>query len=105
MFDLTLLQSALAALFPANEISLSPASSGDIAEWNLICAQALPGSQTLDIDGALARLDGMAHHVDCEIRRNYHRFVNLTVMSSQILFHPESVCGFQNTGHNQVERG
>lgn len=52
-----------------------PSFEGDIAEYNLLCASNLPGSQTLNIDEALTRVDEMAHHVDAEIRRNYHRFV------------------------------
>jgi len=48
---------------------------GDIAEYNLLCATGLPGSQSLIIDEAVSRIDEMAHHVDAEIRRNYHRFL------------------------------
>lgn len=54
----------------------APADEGDIAEWNLICAQGLPGSEFLNSDEALVRLDEMSHHVDSEIRRNYHRFLD-----------------------------
>jgi hypothetical protein len=53
-----------------------PVAEGDVAEWNLICAQGLPGSEALNVDDALARLDEMAAHVDAEIRRNYHRFLD-----------------------------
>ncbi|MDB5346842.1 MAG: hypothetical protein JWP89_5219 [Schlesneria sp.] len=52
-----------------------PAVTDDIAERNLLCATGLPGSQSLDIDAALARIDEMAYRVNAEIRRNYHRFV------------------------------
>ncbi len=51
------------------------ANKGEIAEWNLICAGGLPGSESLNVDDALTRLDAMADHVDAEIRRNYHRFL------------------------------
>ena len=47
----------------------------DIAEINLLCAAELPGSQSLDIDAALARIDEMARRVNFEIRRNWHRFL------------------------------
>jgi hypothetical protein len=50
--------------------------TGEIAEWNLLCAAGLPGSQSLDIDAALVRIDEMAHHVNAEIHRNYHRFLD-----------------------------
>ncbi len=53
----------------------SSALADDVAERNLQCAVGLPGRQSLDIDGALARIDEMAHHVSAEIRRNYHRFL------------------------------
>ena len=46
----------------------------DIAEYNLLCTSKLPGSQALNIDEALSRIDEMAYRVDAEIRRNYHRF-------------------------------
>jgi hypothetical protein len=49
--------------------------SPDIAEINLLCAAELPGSQSLDIDAALARIDEMAQRVKFEIRRNWHRFL------------------------------
>ena len=49
--------------------------TGDIAEWNLVCASELPGSQSLILDAALKRLDDMANHVSSEIRRNYYRFL------------------------------
>jgi hypothetical protein len=52
-----------------------PTALTDIAECNLICAAGLRGSQELDIDAALDRIDAMAYHVDAEIRRNYHRFL------------------------------
>ena len=47
----------------------------DIAELNLLCAAELSGSQALDIDAALARIDVMAQRVGFEIRRNWHRFL------------------------------
>ncbi len=53
----------------------SPAVVGDVAECNLICAQGLPGSESLNTRNLLTRLDEMAEHVDAEIRRNYHRFL------------------------------
>eukprot|EP00456_Euglypha_rotunda_P030243 TRINITY_DN235_c0_g4_i2.p1 TRINITY_DN235_c0_g4~~TRINITY_DN235_c0_g4_i2.p1 ORF type:complete len:262 (-),score=27.34 TRINITY_DN235_c0_g4_i2:1705-2490(-) len=52
-----------------------PGIAGDLAEWNLLCAAGLPGSQSLDVDAALVRIDEMAHHVGAEIHRNYHRFL------------------------------
>lgn len=47
----------------------------DIAEINLLCAAEIPGSQSLDIDAALGRIDEMAQRVGFEIRRNWHRFL------------------------------
>ncbi len=47
----------------------------DIAEVNLLCAAELPGSQSLDIDAALARIDEMAQRVKFEILRNWYRFL------------------------------
>ena len=60
-------------------ISITPTESSslsyDIAERNLICTNEFPGGQPLDIDANLARIDEMAHRVDLEIKRNYHRFL------------------------------
>ncbi len=66
----------LAGLLASAAAGDAAAEFGDIAESNLLCASELPGSNSLDIDAALVRIDEMAHQVDAEIRRNYHRFVN-----------------------------
>lgn len=46
----------------------------DVARMNLLCAEGLRGSQGLDVEATVARLDTWAYHVEAEIKRNYHRF-------------------------------
>lgn len=46
----------------------------DIALINLLCAQALPGADDIDIDGILATLDQWAAHVEKETNRNLYKF-------------------------------
>ena len=46
----------------------------DIALMNLLCAEGLRGSEKLDIDMALDRLDEFATRVRVETDRNIHRF-------------------------------
>ena len=46
----------------------------DIAEMNLLCAAGLPGTEEIDIDESLAKLDGWAERVTAETDRNMHRF-------------------------------
>jgi hypothetical protein len=46
----------------------------DIGLANLLCAEGLRGSETLDLDKTLNRLDAMASHVRRETERNRHRF-------------------------------
>lgn len=46
----------------------------DIARMNLLSAMALPGSENLNVDEALAQLDRWAAHIKAETDRNYHRF-------------------------------
>jgi len=46
----------------------------DIAEMNLLCAAGLPGSERIDIERILAKLDGWAERVKSETGRNMHRF-------------------------------
>lgn len=48
----------------------------DVATMNLLCAQGLPGSEDLDMAAGLRTLDEWARHVDTEIARNHHRFVD-----------------------------
>ena len=47
----------------------------DVAAMNLLCAQGLPGSENLDVAAGLRTLDEWARHVNVEIARNHHRFV------------------------------
>ena len=47
----------------------------DVATMNLLCAQGLPGSENLDMAAGLRTLDEWARHVEVEIARNHHRFV------------------------------
>lgn len=46
----------------------------DIALLNLLCAEGLRGSEKLDVDKALDRLDEIATRVRVETERNLHRF-------------------------------
>lgn len=46
----------------------------DIAVTNLLCAEGLRGSENLDLDKSLDRLDEMAARVRLETDRNMHRF-------------------------------
>jgi hypothetical protein len=48
----------------------------DLAVMNLLCARGLPGSEGFDIPAGLQTLDGWATHVEAEIARNHHRFVD-----------------------------
>lgn len=57
-------------------LTLTPHQLGnvDIAQMNLLCAQGLRGSEALDVDKALDRIDDMATRVRVETERNLHRF-------------------------------
>ena len=46
----------------------------DIAEMNLLCATGLPGAEGLDVNAALATLDGWARRVKSETDRHLYRF-------------------------------
>lgn len=46
----------------------------DIGLTNLLCAEGLRGSEKLDLDKSLDRLDEMATRVRLETDRNMHRF-------------------------------
>ncbi len=46
----------------------------DLARMNLVCAEGLPGSEDLDVNRSLARLDAMAARVRAETERHYYRF-------------------------------
>ena len=46
----------------------------DVAVVNLLCAEGLPGAEGLEIDHALATLDGWAARVRSETARNLHLF-------------------------------
>lgn len=46
----------------------------DIGLMNLLCAEGLRGSENLDLDKSLERLDEMTTHVRQETDRNMHRF-------------------------------
>ena len=43
---------------------------------NLLCAEGLHGAENLNVENFLARLDGIAQHVELETRRHYYRFQN-----------------------------
>ena len=46
----------------------------DLARVNLLCAEGLPGAESLELDRALATLDGWANRVRAETARNFHLF-------------------------------
>jgi hypothetical protein len=48
--------------------------SVDIARINLLCAQGLPGTESLDINQFLATLDRMARRLRAETERHWYRF-------------------------------
>lgn len=69
----------LQAEAPAGTVkSAAPAQSfsqvGDLARLNLICAGDLPGSEGLDIQAELQRLDAWADRVRVETDRDIHNF-------------------------------
>jgi len=41
---------------------------------NLLCAEGLPGAESLKVNECMATLDKWAGRVDSETKRNYHRF-------------------------------
>jgi hypothetical protein len=46
----------------------------DIAQVNVLCAQDLPGSENLNVNRSLAKLDEMAARVRAETERHFYRF-------------------------------
>ena len=60
----------------ADLLTLTPHQLGnvDIAQMNLLCAEGLRGSEALNADKALDRIDDMATRVRVETERNLHRF-------------------------------
>jgi len=46
----------------------------DVALINLLCAEGLRGSESLDVDYLTRTLNGWAAHVESETKRNYHLF-------------------------------
>ena len=57
-------------------LALSPAELEhcDIARMNLLCAEALPGAENLNVEECLATLDQWAQHIKAETDRNHHHF-------------------------------
>jgi hypothetical protein len=57
-------------------LALSPAELEhcDIARMNLLCAEALPGAESLNVEECLATLDQWAQHIKTETDRNHHHF-------------------------------
>jgi hypothetical protein len=57
-------------------LALSPAELEhcDIARMNLLCAEALPGAENLNVDECLTTLDQWAQHIKAETDRNHHHF-------------------------------
>ena len=47
----------------------------DVARMNLLCAEGLPGAESMDVQVCLDTLDRWARHVEDETIRNYHRFI------------------------------
>lgn len=62
----------------AQLLDLSPADleKVDIARMNLLCAEALPGAENLNVDATLATLDQWAQHIKSEIDRNHHHYTD-----------------------------
>jgi len=62
----------------AELVALSPAQLAqcDIGLMNLLCAERLRGAEKLDVTDHIARLDGIAKHVEFETRRHLYRFWN-----------------------------
>ena len=60
----------------ADLIALQPneLAGTDIALMNLLCAEGLPGAESLKVNECMATLDKWAGRVDSETKRNYHRF-------------------------------
>jgi len=46
----------------------------DVALIDLLCAEGLRGSENLDVQSCLDRLDAWALHIEQETKRNFHRF-------------------------------
>ncbi|MEI6074619.1 MAG: hypothetical protein WCS94_03540 [Verrucomicrobiota bacterium] len=46
----------------------------DIAKMNLMCAEALPGAENIDLDSSLATLEQWSKHIKSETERNHHHF-------------------------------
>ncbi len=57
-------------------LALSPTQllQVDIARMNLLCADGLRGSEKLNLEAMIARLDAWAVHVESETKGNFHRF-------------------------------
>ena len=57
-------------------LALSPAELEhcDIARMNLLCAEALPGAENMNVEECLATLDQWAQHIKAETDRNHHHF-------------------------------
>jgi len=47
----------------------------DLARANLLSATGLPGSDNLNINAGVAKLDSWADHVELETQRNFHQFL------------------------------
>ncbi len=47
----------------------------DLARLNLLCAEGLHGSESLDVEDCLRTLDAWTHHVERETKRNFHHFL------------------------------
>jgi hypothetical protein len=62
----------------AELLALKPAQLArcDIGFMNLLCAERLRGAEKLDVADHIARLDGIAKHVESETRRHLYRFWN-----------------------------
>jgi len=58
-------------------LALDPAGVGrlELAAVNLACARGLPGTEGMDVEDCLKRLDEWAGHVESEVRRRRRSFV------------------------------
>lgn len=62
------------ALFSPERVTDELLATLDIAEVNLACAQGLPGSEELDIDACVTKIDEWAEKVHLATERNFNLF-------------------------------
>lgn len=63
----------LAALLAVSHADLEKV---DLGRMNLLCAEGLRGSESLDVESCVSTLDAWARHVERETKRNFHQFAS-----------------------------